>query len=500
MKPVALLIVACCFCFCLAAPALADIVYLKDGTKLEGEVKRTRDGYLVTDPAGRATAVADADVKSFEVKKAGGGNPGTASAEERLASLRRATANLADPKQAVERYQSFIAEVPNTPTAKEAAQEMAAWQDRLDKGLVRAGNEWVTKDQAAQLQAKATTAAEQIRPTIVAGRMADAGAALDRMLAVSPQNPALLYLKGVVMFRQSQLVPARKAFEGVAAQLPENGAVHNNLGVILWRTHAQMQAMAEYDKAMIAATENQTILDNVAEALHALPESYHKSELTKRVVQHFKDQDAGLQKRMAQRGLYRWGSQWLNEKEFAVVQAAERAVKEKIAEYQKEFDDNQARLIRIDREIQDDQNLMNTMMQDSAVMDPTSGRIVQLPPPPRFYDLQRDIKNLQAERAMKQHQQLELQRLAQEQQKTVPAPRYTGIQKPFDVEAMPGGTSSSSAVPAAATAPAASAIAAPPPPTAQPVTAGAPTTTQPSGASFGNSTPDRPRYPAPARQ
>ena len=57
---------------------------------------------------------------------------------------------------------------------------------------------------------------------------------------------------------------------------------------------------------MLAAPVSREILDNVAEALNALPENQRKGPVVAKVVRHFKEQDDDLQKKMAERGLVRW--------------------------------------------------------------------------------------------------------------------------------------------------------------------------------------------------
>jgi len=429
MKPLVLVIVAC-----LTAPALADVIYLTDGTKLEGDVKRTNDGYIVTEPNGHVTIVPAGELKSIEIKKSSGTPQ---DADQRLASLRRAMANAADPRQVVQRYKDFIAQNPGTPAARSAQQDLAQWQDRLDKGLVKAGDQWITNAQLVELQSKATEVADQIRPAIQAGKLNDAMSALDRALAAAPENSALLYLKGIVLYRQNKLVPARKAFEGVEAQLPDHGPTHNDLAVILWQTHAQMPALLQYEKAMLADPVNRQVLDNVTEALHALPPEHQRSDLTKKVVDAYNDQEPALERQMAEQGLYRWGSEWLSEKEFNKIKAASDQVQQKIDGYKKEATDIQARLLRIERDIADDTNVCNAIAQESTQVDP-SGRVVQFPFPQRYWDLRRDIETLKTERAFKQRELQQLPKVVADLEKTKPAAKYTGSQKIFDEKRMPG--------------------------------------------------------------
>jgi tetratricopeptide (TPR) repeat protein len=475
----------------LAAVSLhGEVVHLVDGTTLEGDLQRTSEGWIVTSTDGKATPVSFGQVKSIEMKK--GANSGD-SADARLASLRRATANRTDINEIIQRYQGFIAQNPGTQAAKDAGQELAQWQERRDKGLVKAGSQWVTPDQLAAMQSQTLEAAEKIRATIGAGKLAEASTALDRQLALNPQNPSLLYLKGVLCYRQSQLAPARNAFQAAAAALPEHAPTHNNIAVILWKQRSQMQALSEYDKAMQAGPPDQTILDNLTEAFHGLGPEHQKNDLTKRVVAHYQEQEAALEKQMEGKGLYRWGSLWLSEKDYAKIQAQEAAAKEKVDATKKEIDDVQARLIRINRDILDDRSIQQILANQTMQTDPISGRGYRLPLPQRYYDLERDVQSLLAEQSAKQKQLVDLQKLMAQQQQNFPVAKYTGLQKPFDADSMPGAKVKAATLPASAapptTAPTATPIAptTPPPPVRR--TGGADFSPTPPGAPAINGSP-----------
>ena len=47
-------------------PALADVVHLQDGTKIEGTIQREPGGWALTDKAGKLTHVSDDRVQSIE--------------------------------------------------------------------------------------------------------------------------------------------------------------------------------------------------------------------------------------------------------------------------------------------------------------------------------------------------------------------------------------------------------------------------------------------------
>src|SRR6266545_3873945 len=195
----------------------ADLVHLKNGTTLNGVVKKTPEGWTVTSSDGKVTAVSSDAVKSISFIGRGALNK----ADDKLASLRRAVENVSDLKQIIERYKHFIATNPDA--ADEARRDLALWQDRLDRGLVKIGNEWVTPQQRDQLQEQSIAAVDDIRKLIKAGRLNEAEPALQKALVNSPQNPALLFLKGLLLYRQDQLLNSRKAFEAAKQQLSDHG-------------------------------------------------------------------------------------------------------------------------------------------------------------------------------------------------------------------------------------------------------------------------------------
>jgi Tfp pilus assembly protein PilF len=458
----------------LAVPALGDIVHLNDGTSVEGSVRRTRDGYVVTDASGKTTTIPTDAVKSFELKSS---TPSPNGAEDRLASLRRAVGNLDDPKQIVDRFKTFVAQTKGTPAGTEAEKDLAQWQDRLDKKMIKAGKDWVTPEQFAALQAGAKAAAAKATPLVAAGQLKEAMTVVDQALAIAPASGDLLYLRGVILARENQTVPARNAYQGAASLMPDHGPSHNNIAVILWKTRQLMPAMLEFEKAMTAMPQNQTVLDNVAEALHSLPDEHRKNELTRRVVAMFNTQDTALQREMAQRGLYRWGSQWLDAAQYSVLESQKKAVQDKVDALQKEFDANRARILQVSQQIQDDQNLMNLMSQQSYGTD-AQGNVFQFPLPQRYYDVQREQASLQGELRVKQIRQNDLSRLATEEARHAPQPTYTGAQKAFDLEGMPStGSKPAAPTPAATTAGA-------PPGNAKPGPGPQTQTTRPGGGDY----------------
>jgi hypothetical protein len=362
--------------------------------------------------------------------------------------LRRSVENLGDPNQAVQRYQSFISQNPGTPAAKAAQEDLAQWQERASKGMTKVADRWVTRQQLAELQTSGNAAAQQILPTLQANP-SEGAQLIDKALATNPASPALLYLKGVVLYRQNQLVPARKAFEPVASAFPQHAPTHNNLAVILYQTHSQMPALLEYDKAMLADPGNRQILDNVAEALHGLPPAAVKNELAKKVAAHFNEQDAVVQGQMASQGLKRLGSQWVSQAEFARLEAAQAA-----AQRQQEAANTaatlQAQIQQLDQQIaaaQQNMNLLSQQANQQMTQQNTGARGRQTQSPQQgYFQVQQQIQQLQQQiQSLTQQRQAKQQQLDQRprpdpqlQQAATTQPAFSGKQSIFDERSLPG--------------------------------------------------------------
>src|SRR5687767_4652655 len=86
--------------FSAASGASADVIRLIDGTTYEVDIRRGSDGWVVVQADGKVINVPAAKVAGLEAKP----KITSGSAEDRLASLRRATDAMPDLKQIVDRY------------------------------------------------------------------------------------------------------------------------------------------------------------------------------------------------------------------------------------------------------------------------------------------------------------------------------------------------------------------------------------------------------------
>lgn len=412
--------------------APADVVHLKDGRTLEGDIAKTPEGWRITTADGKSVSVATEQVKSLEPKR----EPSADVAADRLASLRRSVQGMDDIGKILDRYDVFIRQYEKSPAANDARNDVTMWQDRRSQGMVKEGDKWLTPQERDALREQALAEAAKARDLMAQAKHREALAILDQALTVQPQNGALNYLRGVALFQQSQLVPSRKAFEAAHAALPNHGPTINNLAVVNWQTKQVPAALSLYDLAMQAAPSVRPIMDNVAEALYAVPEDLRATPTVKKVVKRFNEQDNLLASKLVKQNLYRWGSGWVTGEELDALQEQERRIKDKIRHLEDDFENVQDRIDKLNDQIRDTQRSMRELEIDSVRYD-SMGRQIRIPPPRLYYDLGRELRDLQSERDEQTQKLGALRRKAQATQRELATPRYSGQQRLIGVEGAP---------------------------------------------------------------
>lgn len=415
-------------------PALADVVHLKDGTTLEGDVKRNDDGWIVYNH-GAATKVRSDQVVSIEMKPSAAASPQVAA--ERLASLRRSVENVTDLKEIISRYQRFITQTNDPASVTEAKKDLAIWQDRLNQNMVKVGNQWILPADRAKLTDQAAALADHARQLMKQGRTKDADPLLVEALNDDPQNPSALYLLGLLRYQQEQIPAARKALDVLVAMMPNHAPTLNNLAVVQWRQRQFVAALASYDAAMLADPINKDILDNVASALASLPAEFRDSPVTRKTTRRFQEQDQTLQERMAQSGWHRYGTTWITDKDLAQIKQQQKETQDKLDALATEFDQSKERWDHLNRSIEDTEAALHRIEATTYSRDPTTGAFIQLPYPPTYYDLQRDDQRMRQDRAKEVTKMDSLKQSALALQKRLPNQKTVDVQKVIGPEGTP---------------------------------------------------------------
>jgi len=432
----------------LSGVAGADVVHLSDGSTREGTVKRVAGAYELIRADGTVEQIPAGQVKSIELRRTGAPAPGATTAPvsadpsltptdaSTLASLRRSLENVTDPKQAVDRLEAFIERNKQSPVAAVAGADLDVWKDRLDRGLVRAGGKWVTPAEHDVLLAHSVGAADEARQLIKAGRLRDAETLLGKLLQDDPRNATALYLRGVVTYRTDRIPLARQNFDAVAALVSDHAPTSNNLAVVMGRQNQVPAALNAYDQAMTASPLNQAILDNVAEALHSLPENLHNNAITRRVSRKFTEQDTLLQQKLAADGWYRWGATWVTQAQLDQLNIVEREIVAKLDKLATDFDVVQNRIRQIELDIESNNRTIRQLEAAQWGRD-LSGNPVRFALPDVYYDLAADNKRLAATRAVEVRKLDDLRLTATRIKQQGPQPKFTGVQRIIGEEGAP---------------------------------------------------------------
>jgi tetratricopeptide (TPR) repeat protein len=422
-----------CLVLLAAACCRADIINLTDGTKVEGKIRKTSDGWAVTQKDGTVVSV-DADkVASIEASR----SPDAISvAEDRLASLRRVAEHLTDLQEIINRYQKFIADLGDQKVVAEAQADLKIWQVRADKGMVKLGDKWITSEEREQRREQAQSEAIPAKDLIANYKYKDASKILSQAVLDDPECATAWYLQGVLLYKQDQVQAARKAFEAANQVIPDHAPTLNNLAVIAWRQKQFVIAMNYYDRAMMAAPVAKEILDNVAEALNVVPPENQKAPVVLQGVKLFAEQDTELQKLAAQKGMYRWGATWVTANQLHELKAAEAKIKQQLDALQQQYDAIQMKIGQIDAEI--DQNAREmTRLESQATFIDRNGNTIQMPLPQQYYQLKKDNDDLTQQKTPLQAQQQDLRNKAKDIQGGLPVPKYTGTQQLIGVDGTP---------------------------------------------------------------
>ena len=337
----------------------------------------------------------------------------------------------------VERFRRFIADHKNTPAAVDAVKDLQLWEQRRADKLVKAGPNWVTAEQYNQLLGKTVLLVQQAREEYKQGRQRDVEATINTLLALDANNISALYLRGLLLAKQDQTMPARKAFERVLELASDHGPSLNNVAVLCWQQTHYEKAMGLYEKAMAASPRNRQVLDNVAEALHAIPERFATSAVVQKAKKRFEDQDADLQKELAEQGLHRWGATYYTEAQMQQVKAEQAKIDAKKQALKDEYDRIEQQMRSMQSAIDLNIERMRRIESDRWRFDNINNVWVEFPLPNSYWQTQRETDILRRDLiALRDRLATYPQKMRQAEQ-TTPLPAYTGKQRLIEAEGTP---------------------------------------------------------------
>ena len=434
------LAVACLALAGVAGVAAGDTLVLRDGSSLEGTIKKAPGGYDVVAADGTRTFVADTQVAAFRLTGKPATRPGGGGGDvddAGLASLRRSVDNLDDLKLIVARYERFVEQSKDKPAVAAAATEdLERYRQLRADGYVKFNGEWVAPGERADALRATYLDAAEARRQIKDGDLAAARATVAKMLAADAGDVSANYLGGVLAQRDGDVTAARNYFEKVRRKLPKHAPTLVNLAAINVKYNQQARALAFLGDAMRSEPNNKDVLDGVAEALAMLDDrtaKSHQADVTRKV---FEQQDAVLQRQMKERGLYRWGSKWVGGEDYAKLKALDDEVRGNVNRLQAQQAGLRQQAQQIDRQAADLTSYLANLEQSRNYVD-KEGRVVQGPLPPEYYNAQARQRELLNQR---QGLELEVGRLnaavAQEKAR-LPTPAYDGQIRPVGEDGVP---------------------------------------------------------------
>jgi tetratricopeptide (TPR) repeat protein len=419
--------------FLLACVARADVVVQTDGTRVEGKITRSGDGWTVTQADGKVIFIDPSKVASIEPGKS---HSDAADAIDRLDSLRRTVDHMSDINQVITKYQLFISQNSDPTALQEANKDLATWHDRADRGLVKLGDKWITPQERESrrqvAQGETSAGADLVRQD----RMDEAETQLVQAALDDPQNGQALFLLGVLYYNQGQLDRSQASFEAANAANPGDPATLNNLAVIASRHRLFLKTIDYYAQAMSVSQEYRPLLDNVAEALNAVPVVNQHAPVLAKAAKLFQQQDPILQQSQARMGYYRWGSTWVTSKQLDELKALQAQTQKQLDDLKKDNDDLQAQITKIDSDI-DANNREARRVQMQYTFTDAYGNSTSYLASPGYTDLQNDTLKLQDEKKKLLAKQQDLQTQAKMVQNQMPRPPFTGVQLLIGVEAIP---------------------------------------------------------------
>jgi hypothetical protein len=206
---------------------------------------------------------------------------------------------------------------------------------------------------------------------------------------------------------------------------------------VQWRQHQFIPALMSYDAAMLASPVNNLVLDNLASALLSLPDNLQKSPVTAKTLRHFQEQDQQLSQQMAQSGLHRYGAIWVSDRDRDLMRQQEKQTQDKLDALAGDFDRDKAHIDQLDKNISETAAQIRQIETTSSVMDPVTAQLVPIPYPTQYYQLTRDLHQMQQQRSADVAHLDELKKQAQDLQQNRPSAKFTGVQRLAGPEGTP---------------------------------------------------------------
>ena len=290
----ALSVVALLVC-CTIVVAANTKLKLKDGTVLEGEVRRLGSSYTIKLPNGSLRLIAAKDVEEAEIDGGGdiGGDkpangvangpkaPAPAAELAQFNKVARAADRCDTPELAVGLWQQFIDDNPEGAKLAEAKTQLETWKERAKSGAERVKGRWVTGAEIKKLKKEVAALLKEAEDDLANNQTTRGVGKLEEVLKIYPNSfdanfdMGFFYLvKGTATEDRTQAkLNINKATDALlqATKLrPNSAAAHSNLAIAYNLNGKWEQSiLSAFKAAQIEDTKD--IVQNLINAIEFTP-------------------------------------------------------------------------------------------------------------------------------------------------------------------------------------------------------------------------------------
>ncbi|HEY0008315.1 MAG TPA: tetratricopeptide repeat protein, partial [Tepidisphaeraceae bacterium] len=228
------------FAFLLfVAAASAGTLKLKDGTTLEGDIKKLGGSYSVKLKDGSMKLVPGSDVVSVDGEPVTSGGPAKTGGPTtgNFAATARSAERVESPVVAITLWQKYIDENPTASDLEQAKAELKRWQDMAAEGAEKIKGKWVSGEELKKLRER-----------------------VDQLMT-----------EGLALMQSNQTIKAIEKLQEVVKIYPNSFEAHFELGYFALLKGGNEQ----FDKAIASLETASKLRPNSAEALSNLSIAYN---------------------------------------------------------------------------------------------------------------------------------------------------------------------------------------------------------------------------------
>ncbi len=356
----------------LTSALRADLITLKGGQVINGRLYRDSDQYIIAPTKGQPFKVPLNDVTGITLQSTA--SPAKQAANDWVYTQTQVKQSRSLPV-IISDLKAYIGKHGKSPEVKAAKKSLAVYLKYQKSGYISVAGRWISPAARRKLLALCAGQNATAEKLVVAGKLAQAHEHVAAALQVDPTNPDALILQGVIDYQRNEIQAASRAFAAAEKSNPKDIVALNDQAITNFRQRRQPAALVAYQKALHIDNGNRMLLDNIAAAL----EIYKKSKRTglyRNLRASFTLADNRMKISMAKKGLYRFGSGWVDAK-------TEKTLEKRMTEYQSQkaalesqYQMNLVALQSVNLQIYNVNRQINALLEAVAILQVNQGSVV----------------------------------------------------------------------------------------------------------------------------